>query len=341
MTAFAAIRPPSSLRTILAGVSALAIWFALLAYAIPSALAQSSPLELVMEVEPETIYVGDPFTITLSATYPSDHFVIFPQVESNWGQFEVRNQTSLPTTDNGDGALTSSIQIEAVLFSTGDIPTPELSVAIRNPDGEIINRPVPPIDVRVESVSGNDDELRDIKPQAELPVPFNPLSIVEGRERLSALTAASALGLALLAFYLWRRRLSPLQPDPGTPAEIALRELDRIASLPLEPDPDFKERYTLVSDCLRTYLWSQFDVPAPELTTRQTLRSLESVEIQDSDTADLARILDECDLVKFARFLPNQDDANLIIERSREFARRTGVVSTADQEPVAVGAETA
>ena len=341
MIASADIRPPTTLRIILAVASTLAIWLALSAYAILPVAAQSSLVELNMKVEPETIYVGDPFTITLSATYPSDHFVIFPQVPSEWGEFEVRSQTSAPTIENDDGALTSSIQIEAVLFSTGDIPTPELSVAIRKPDGEIINRPASPIDVRVESVSGNDDQLRDIKPQAELPIPFNPLSIVEGREGLVTLTAASALGLAILAIYLWRRRQAYVQPDPGTPAEIALRELDRIASLPLESDSDFKERYTLVSDCLRIYLWSQFGVPAPELTTHQTLRSLESVEIKASDTADLAQILDECDLVKFARLLPDADSANLIIERAREFARRSGVVPTTEQGAVAVGAEAA
>ena len=243
--------------------------------------------------------------------------------------------------DNGDGTLTSSILIEATLFSVGDIPTPELSVAIRKPDGEIINRPVRPIDVRVESVSGDDDELKDIKPQAELPVPPDPLSFAQERPVLVAGTLAGGVGLAILAFLLWRRRLYQALPDPGTPAEIALRELDRIASLPLLSDADFKERYTLVSDCLRVYLQSRFGVPAPELTTRQILRSLESVEIETSHADDLARILDECDLVKFARFLPDEDDANLIIELSREFARRTGVVPTAEQGAVAVGAQTA
>ncbi len=332
-----AIRPRAMPRMILAGASALALFI----FGALPILAQSSPVELTMKVEPETIYVGDPFTITLSATYPGDHFVIFPQLESNWGEFEVRDQTSVPTVDNGDGTLTSSILIEAALFSIGDIPTPELSVAIRKPDGEIINRPVHPIDVSVESVSGDDDELKDIKPQAELSVPPDPLSFAQERPGLTAGTLAGGVGLAILAFYLWRRRLYPALPDPGTPAEIALRELDRIASLPLRSDADFKERYTLVSDCLRVYLWNQFGVPAPELTTRQILRSLESVEIKASDADDLTRILEECDLVKFARFLPDEDDASLIIERSREFARRTGIVPAAEQGAVAVGAQSA
>ena len=323
-----------------------ALWLALsISGALPVA-AQSAPVELRMKVEKvdkvesEDIYVGDPFTITLSATYPPDHFVIFPQVESDWGEFEVRNQTSVPTAQNEDGTVTSSIQIEAVLFSTGDIPTPELSVAIRKPDGEVINRPARPIDIKVASISDG-DELKDIKPQAKLNVPPDPLSVARDNPRLAMLTLAGGIGLAALVILLWRRRQDSAIPVPGTPAEIALRELDRIASMPLVSDSDFKERYTLVSDCLRHYLWSQFGLPAPELTTRQTLRNLDSPQFSDTQTDEIAALLEECDLVKFARFLPGDEDANRIIERSREFVRDTGIVPDPVSDPVVVGAESA
>ena len=312
--------------------------------------AQSAQVELRMTVEPDTIYIGDPFTITLSATYPQDYFVVFPRVDPKWSNvndenspvFEVRNQTSLPTAENGDGTLTSSIQIEAVLFTTGDISTPELSVAIRNPDGEIINRPVRPIEVSITPLElGEDEELKDIEPQAVLPVPPDPVSFVQERSRLIIFAGLGALGLAMLALYLWQRRLSSDRPDPSLPAEVALRELDRIASMPLESESDFKERYTLVSDCLRNYLLSRYYVPAPELTTRQTLEELELSGRLDSAIYSLEGILEESDLVKFARFIPNRDDAISIIERSRDFVRTTGVVSTNKPPVVATEAGTA
>ena len=337
----------SRLGSLPTAVFTLAIWLMLSNHNALPISAQSAPVELSMTVEKtesEDIYVGDPFNITLSATYPPDHFVIFPQVPTQWGgEFEVRNQSSQPTTQNEDGTITSSIQIEAVLFSTGDIPTPELSVAIRKPDGEIINRPVRPIDVTVAKLlpEGNDRELRDIKPQAELPVPLDLLSVFRDRNGLITLTSVVGIGLAALAVYLWSSMRSPAYPPLSTPAETALSELDRIAALPLESDSDFKERYTLVSGCLRNYLWSQFGVPAPELTTQQTMRSIESSDIRTSERDNLTLILDECDLVKFARFLPDADDAGRIIERSREFVHQTGAVSAPEQGPVAIGAEPA
>ncbi len=328
----------------------VAFWIALGVHSALPISAQSAPVELNMTVEKvdkaesEDIYIGDPFIITLSATYPPDHFVIFPQVPSRWGDdFEVRSQSSQPTTQNEDGTNTSSIQIEAVLFSTGDIPTPELSVAIRKPDGEIVNRPVKPIDVVVARFlpEGDESELKDIKPQAELPVPLDPLSALRDREGLAMLAVLGGVALAALAVYLWGLMRAPVYPDLSTPAETAIAELDRIAALPLETDADFKEHYTLVSDCLRNYLWGQFSVPAPELTTRQTVRGIESSDIVDLERNALRQILEECDLVKFARFLPDADDAHRVIERSKDFIRATGAVSTPGQEPVAVGAEPA
>ena len=325
----------------------VAIWITLGFFSAIPISAQSTPVQLSMTVEKadkaesEDINVGDPFVITLSATYPPDHFVIFPQVPDQWGdEFEVRSQSSRPATQNDDGTITSSIQIEAVLFSTGQIPTPELSVAIRKPDGEIINRPVNPIDVIVSRVLPEDSEsdLIDIKPQAEFPVPPDPLGLLRDREGLAALAVLAGVGLAALAVYLWGRMRAPIYPDLSTPAETALAELDRIAALPLVSDADFKDRYTLVSDCLRNYLWEQFSVPAPELTTRQTTKSMETTEIADSESTALRHILEECDLVKFARFLPDAEDARRVIERSREYIRYTGAVSTPEAEPVAVGA---
>ena len=348
MTERVAIPSPAVLGSLLAVGFTFAIWLALSIHGALPVSAQSAPVELRMrvekmdKVESENIYVGDPFTITLSATYPPDHFVIFPQVPSEWGDFEVRNQTSVPTTENEDGTLTSSIQIEAVLFSTGDIPTPELSVAIRKPDGEVIYRPVKPIDVVIEkSLADDENELRDIKPQAELAVPPDPLSVVKDNPRLAMLTAAGGIGLAALVILLWRRRQFSAIPVLGTPAEIALRELDRIASMALESDSDSKERYTLVSDCIRNYLSSEFGVPALELTTRQTLRYLDSSDFSASDSDNLTQTLEECDLVKFARFLPDEEDAYRIIESSREFVRETGIVPDIDSNPVAMGAESA
>ncbi len=342
MTLCSVLRRSTMRRSLCAAGFAASLLIAISAWGVGSVYAQTTPVELSLISESKIITVGDPFIITLSATYPSDYHVIFPQVESEWGELEVRGQVSTPTANNGDGTLTSSIEIEAVLFSTGEIPTPALSVAIRRPDGTIINRPAPPIDLTVSSVlPDNDAELKDIKPQAELPIPLDLLWVARDGNGLVILTAASGVGLAVLAIYLWRRRLIPAAAVPGSPAEIALSNLDRIASMdPVSPE-DFKECYKLVSDCLRTYLRDQFGVRAPELTTGQTLQSLELSDISGSAIGSLSGILGECDLVKFARLLPDTDDAGELISRSKGFVRETGIVPTVERGAVAAGAETA
>ena len=338
MTNRASIIRSASIRISLVGALALAVWICV----VSATSAQSDPVALELKVEPEPIHIGDPFTITLSATYPSDYFIVFPRVPSEWGEFETLSQTSAPITDNGNGTFTSSIQIRATLFSTGEIPTPELSVAIRRPNGDIINRPVRPIDVTVAQIVADDEELIDIKPQAELDIPFDPLSVLDSQSgRRTVLAGLVVAVLAVAVWFIWRKFLFPSQPILSTPAEIAMRELDRIESMPLQTETDFKERYTLVSDCLRTYLMDHFEVPAPELTTRQTMQSLKSSDLSNSTMRVLASALEECDLVKFARFLPEEGDATKIIERARDFIQETGAVPDIEQDSATIGAQTA
>ena len=139
---------------------------------VESVSAQSLPVGVGLTVEPDSVTVGDPFTITLSANHSADYHVMFPRVPAAWGEFEIRSQRPLPTVDNSDGTLTSATEIEAVLFKPGTHATPSLSVSVRRPDGTVIYKPARPIDVTVVSVLTPDDtEKRDIRPQADIPVP--------------------------------------------------------------------------------------------------------------------------------------------------------------------------
>ena len=128
------------------------------------ALAQMTPVGVGLTIDKTSVTVGGVFTLTLSANHPEGYHVAFPDVPAQWGEFEVREATPLPAVVEPDGTVTSAIEIRATLFEPGIHTTPALSVAVRRPDGSIINRPARPIEVEVESVlSEGANELRDIK----------------------------------------------------------------------------------------------------------------------------------------------------------------------------------
>ena len=257
-----------------------------------------TPVGVGLTVDKTTITVGDVFTLTLSANHPPGYYVAFPDVPAEWGEFEVREVTPLPAVVESDGTVTSAIEIRAALFEPGAHSTPALSVAVRKPDGGVVHRPARPIEIEVESVlSEGANELRDIRPQASVPFP-TALPWVAGG-------AAALAALALFVFRFWRRRMiekgEMASQEPLTPLQAALFELDRLERLDLPGESRYNEHYTMLADCLREYLFGQFRIPAPELTTAQTLSVLGRRPVSSANVEDFGGVLEEADLVKFAR----------------------------------------
>jgi hypothetical protein len=134
---------------------------------------------------------------------------------------------------------------------------------------------------------------------------------------------AGVLAVAgLLLLYLRRRRRpgpAPPQEEPGlleaAPAvpshyERAVAELERIARQRWPEQGAVALHYESVTDVLRDYLESAESVPAKERTSAEVLWSLPP-HLTESGMRDTFRgILEEADLVKFARRSPRPADAD-------------------------------
>ncbi|HTD65415.1 MAG TPA: hypothetical protein VK846_02655, partial [Candidatus Limnocylindria bacterium] len=89
---------------------------------------------------------------------------------------------------------------------------------------------------------------------------------------------------------------------PPVPPHVRAREkID--AALQLIGDP--RAFCIAVSDAVRVYLEERFNLRAPERTTEEFLRDLQKTSaLTAQQKASLAEFLEQCDLVKFARFEP-------------------------------------
>ena len=181
-----------------------------------------------------------------------------------------------------------------------------------------------PAAVSIASVlQEGDTELRDIKPQAALPLP--------------AAWPWIAAGLAALPqCWLWscgrRRRRQKLAVDNRLAHEVALDGLAIIEGLRLPEQGRFKEHYTLVSDTVRVYVERRYGVPALERTTGEIRPDLARIDMAPEVTALLLAFLQESDLVKFS-----QVDAGRG-ERPRSCWPMDGmIVETTKPEPTAAG----
>ena len=272
-----------------------------------------SKVRISLSVEPPTLSFGDEVTFTLEVTHPNDHRVVIQRLPTNssWGQFEVREQSKAQTVVNDDGTKTTTQTITAVTYGRGTIQTPDILITVTGPDGtEAETSPLPKELIVGSVLSGPDAELEDIRPQADLSTPVwdDPVA----RTSTLLIVLAGLLAAAVLAAYLIRRRLQGTPTpvlDTRTPWEIAIDELDRIERLDLPEDGLFKEHYTLVADAMRVYVQAMYlrdvsPVDAIDMTTDEIWAALRRSSLSYDDAKLVLDLLQEADLVKFAKYTP-------------------------------------
>jgi hypothetical protein len=183
-----------------------------------------------------------------------------------------------------------------------------------------------------------DSELRDIKPQVEMPY-INIVLWV-----LAALIMALIVGIVILIVRHYRARQALAALDNRLPHEVALGELNRIEGLQLPDAGLFKEHYTLVSDTLRIYMEKRANVPMMERTTAEIQNGLKQADldpsidqssvVQPSVVGHLLSILDVSDLVKFSKYSPEVASAYGILTSARQIVQATiPVLEEEDSNP--------
>jgi hypothetical protein len=142
------------------------------------------------------------------------------------------------------------------------------------------------------------NDIRDIKP---------PLEISSGWEWLW--WTLGALALFAIATLIWRRihkNMTKVSVPPPIPAHVrAKQKLEEALALISQPKPFV----IAVSDAERAYLEERFDFRAPERTTEEFLRELAGTKrLLPDQKESLGNFLASCDLVKFAKYEPGENE---------------------------------
>jgi hypothetical protein len=287
-------------------------------------LAQGGPEVFVSaEVDRETITVGDRIVYTVRAEHDKDLVVDFPQLASAWGDFEVLSQRPLQPGKGSEGRVITGKEYVITAFTVGEHTTPPLRVSYLDRQGQTQEIETDPIRITMTSVLTSTEgvtstlDIRDLKPQAELPRDWAWL--------LWAGLAGLVLALAILAllWFMARRRKRARAADPAAvvdlrpPEEIAYEELERIAGLKLVEQSRFKEHYTLTADCLRRYAEGIYGVPAMDRTTEEFHAALRRARVDGQQVGLFKDFLAESDLVKFAKYVPPVEEAREALPRAR------------------------
>jgi hypothetical protein len=169
-------------------------------------------------------------------------------------------------------------------------------------------------------------DIHDIKP---------PIVIPNGWEWLwVTLAVLAALAVLILAWWLWNKKRSQIPVVPPVPAHIrAKAALEKALEIINQP----KEFCVLVSDTLRVYLEERFRFRAPERTTEEFLRELSATNLlTDAQKESLGGFLESCDLVKFAKYEPGENELRELHSSAVRLVEETEPAESSNGEPPAI-----
>jgi len=259
-----------------------------------------------------TYHVGDEIPLTLTIRYnKAFHVELLRDISLE--PFFVKK---IEKTSNLEGdEIVQSLFFTLTTFTVGDLKIPSLHIDYRNPDGTIGSISSSEIILNIQSVL--DPKTQDImgtKP---------PLRIIEKDYTLLwTVGGLVALGLAaaLLLRRLSKRTIQEQMPAaPMSPEEMSLKELESIAGAGLLERGLWKEYYSRISDVLRRFVELRRGITAMEMTTSEVLRALRKSFQENSHLTLLQGVLEESDLVKFAKYIPADGQAREALNNARSF----------------------
>lgn len=248
--------------------------------------------------------IGERVQVQLRIETPSNVTIVqWPEFPPDAEPFQVLNASERIRQATDDGWLHTQT-LELVIWQPGQHLTPEIPVVFSVAGSSGISAPVRSATFNIPSVlqTATDVTLRPWLPPRDLPY-ISPWWIVG-----AVLLALIILSLLILLLRGGLRRASQLAP--GSPARLAVAELEDLRAQGLQP----QTLYPLVANRIRSYVQLRFAVNATELTTDELTTRLREADHLNADLrTQLRQLLNQADLVKFARFEPDEHSSEQLI----------------------------
>src|SRR5262249_14465381 len=107
------------------------------------------------------------------------------------------------------------------------------------------------------------------------------------------------------------------------PWEVALEQLDEVRHAGLLGTHRYVDYFDRTSDALRRYLGDRYGFDGLESTTDEILGALEKASPQGITLPEIATLLKDSDLVKFAKFTPTDEECTSALDSAEKIVRAT------------------
>jgi hypothetical protein len=272
------------------------------------------------------ITVGGRINLLVTVEHDAGTMVGWPD-SLDLGPFEVLQAVVLEPELVGE-RVRSAARLTLTAFELGELELRSFDLTVGGPDSA--SAAVLSTDAwKVTVASVGRDESGDIRGiKGPLEIPRNWLLLLPWLAGLAALVAA---GYWLLRRHKSRGRLEerrgPVIP-PRPPHEVAYEALDKLERSGLLEKGKVKTYYIEVSDIIRAYVEGRYGVEAMEMATYEVMAGLEGTGLEVETRLEFERFFGECDLVKFAKLVPDESSCQAIVPAARGLVDATKTVES-------------
>ena len=295
----------------------------LMAAMFPIAAAQSVSVDA--KADSSVIVIGNWFRFSLEVKHPAGTVLVMPQMKDSIGKFSIIKEDSLSVIRSGDTVMErKAFYLSA--YEPGQLAIPAIEFAYRN--GADTTRQsvfsnqigITVTGVEVDTAQG----IKDVKEPLRLPLTWKEISLYTG--------IAVLLAAIIYAAYYSRKKFKKKPQDdkvivpPRAAHIVAFEKLRALEEERLWQQGDVKEFYSAATEIVREYFERRFEILALEMTTDEVIDQLRTKSGDTGTLRDIAVLLSDADLVKFAKHVPIPSECESVIPAARDIIDRTKIV---------------
>jgi hypothetical protein len=283
---------------------------------------QQGPMTVHIRVDKSKITIADTLWLEFDTAIGSGYDVNMPKVDKVLENFGIVDRQNLGNRLDANNNVVSTYRYRLEPFLSGKFAIPAFTFEFRDAneqESKTYELTTEPVDIEVISLLGEQRgklSIADIEDVVDMPTKtalwwLLPAVVVVG-------------GAGGLWLYFRRKKTKAAIRIFKSPHEIAYARLQVLIQRDLVKAGRVKEFYEAISDILRHYIEDRFELRAPERTTEEFLFEIRDTGALSQDhTKSLAEFLTHCDLVKFAKHSPTNEQIQHTFDLAKNFIEQT------------------
>ena len=272
------------------------------------------------KLDTSAMLIGDQVKLDISFSYPSKTLVRWPVIgDTILKTIQVINRTKIDTLLSSDKkTLTLHQKFLITSFDSGFYAIPPIRFFYKQPSDTTIRfTQTETLLLSIHTMAVDTTKvIKPIKGPLNVPLTF--------KEILPWLLLAILVILIISAVLFYLKKRKKAEPvfqirsrNQLLPHELALSELEKIRARKLWQEGRTKEYHSELTDVLRSYIESRFNIMAMEMTSLEILDEIKTQKVMNKGSYEkLNYILTLADLVKFAKMKPLPTENELSMENA-------------------------